>query len=171
MKTKVRFFIGWIFLQMYFLLLLVYPALYCSWYIVEPRQSHFPLTILEEKKKKSQTTFYQLWICKQHSTAQKALQDNSLEAFQKHMTACSILIPLVCGIPAFGTLPLMGYFCGSSYRLSQSPRKEWERNFQLSHNITDDLLHCPFSYIPKISPNHYYEVRFKLTLPKTFLNI
>lgn len=57
MKTKVRVFIGWIFLHVYFLHLVAYIALHCSWYIVEPYQLNFPLTILE-KKKKSQTTFF-----------------------------------------------------------------------------------------------------------------
>lgn len=42
------------------------------------------------KKRKPEKLFfccycYQLWISKQHSTAQKPLQDNSLEVFQKHM--------------------------------------------------------------------------------------
>lgn len=58
---------------------------------------------------------YQLWISKQRSTAQKPLQDNSLEVFQKHMISYSILIPLVCGILAFGTIPLIGYFYCSSF--------------------------------------------------------
>lgn len=89
-------------------------ALPCSFITVEPCQPNIPLTILEEKNKEIPNNFlwlllHQLCISKCHSTTQKTLQENSLEGFQKHMIPCSILIPLVCGIPAFGTLPLMGY--------------------------------------------------------------